>query len=92
MILITRVVHGAPLCGLVSSVEAAFHRSLASLFPSTTEGGWMECLSLAGSARYSAAHESQTPTRVRKVQRKPMWLIPVSIIWGRLAAGRYRIQ
>ena len=25
---------------------------------------------------------------VRSTQRKPMWLMPVSIIWGRRAAGR----
>ncbi len=35
-----------------------------------------------------AAAAQSTALRYRFTQRKPMWLMPVSIIWGRRAAGR----
>ena len=47
-----------------------------------------------GQVGVSVVHGNHSPcaldgvTTGRRHERKPMWLMPVSIIWGRRAAGR----
>src|SRR4051794_21753188 len=37
---------------------------------------------------FLAPHRPQAADASRRTQRKPTWVIPVSLIWGRRAAGR----